>query len=99
MQKEHLIMSMSEQVFEQSVIIGSKSGLHARPASIIVQKAKEFPCQIDFIKAAKTVNAKSLLAVLTLGAENGDQIIIRANGEKADQALAALVPLLEENLG
>ncbi|HYK84401.1 MAG TPA: HPr family phosphocarrier protein [Ktedonobacteraceae bacterium] len=84
---------------ERTVTLGSKSGLHARPAAIFVQHAKEFRSQITVAKNDKTVNAKSILSVLTLGAEQGDQVLLVANGEDAEQAIDKLSTLLEGDLG
>jgi phosphotransferase system HPr (HPr) family protein len=84
---------------ERTVTIGSKSGLHARPAAVFVQHAKEFRSQITVAKNDKTANAKSILSVLTLGAEQGDQVLLTANGEDAEQAIDKLSTLLEGDLG
>jgi phosphotransferase system HPr (HPr) family protein len=88
---------------ERTVILGSKSGLHARPAAVFVQHAKGFQSQITLSKfkdsCEKTVNAKSILSVLSLGAEQGDQVVLKANGEDAELAADKLASLLEEDLG
>lgn len=84
---------------ERTITIGSKSGLHARPAAVFVQHAKEFQSQITVAKNDKTANAKSILSVLTLGAEQGDQVLLVANGEDAEQAIDKLSTLLEGDLG
>lgn len=84
---------------ERTVTLGSKSGLHARPAAVFVQHAKAFRSQITVAKNDKTVNAKSILSVLTLGAEQGDQVLLVANGEDAEQAIDKLSTLLEGDLG
>ena len=88
-----------ENTIERTVIIRSKSGLHARPAAIFVQKAKGFQSQITLTKNEKTANAKSILSVLTLGAAQGDQVILKVNGDDAETALGELASLLEEDLG
>jgi phosphotransferase system HPr (HPr) family protein len=80
---------------ERAVTVASKSGLHARPASLFVQKAKEFQSQITISKNEKTVNAKSILSVLSLGAEQGDLVVLKANGDDANSALDRLASLLE----
>jgi phosphocarrier protein HPr len=90
---------MPENVMERTVTIGSKSGLHARPAAIFVQNAKGFQCQITLSKNEKTANAKSILSVLTLGAEQGDQIVLKADGDDAASAIDRLVSLLEGDMG
>ena len=84
---------------ERTVTIASKSGLHARPASVFVQQAKSFQSQISVSKNDKTVNAKSILSVLTLGAEQGDQVVLKANGDDAASAVDKLAVLLEGDLG
>lgn len=84
---------------ERTVIVGSKSGLHARPAGVFVQRAKTFHSQITLSKNEKTVNAKSILSILSLGAEQGDQVVLTINGADAQSALDQLVQLLEGDLG
>ena len=84
---------------ERIVTLASKSGLHARPAAVFVQRAKEFRSQIMLSKNDKTVNGKSILSVLTLGAEKGDQVLLKVNGEDAEVAVENLASLLEEDLG
>jgi phosphocarrier protein HPr len=83
---------------ERTVTIGSKSGLHARPAAIFVQNAKSFQCQITLLKNEKTANAKSILSVLALGAEQGDQVVLKAEGDDAVSAVDSLTELLEREL-
>ena len=85
-------------MMERTVTIGSKSGLHARPAAIFVQNAKGFGCQITLSKNEKTVNAKSILSVLALGAEQGDQVVLKAEGDDAATAVDSLTALLEREL-
>lgn len=88
-----------EMTVEQTVKLGSKSGLHARPAAVFVQHAKGFQSQITLTRAEKSANGKSILSVLALGAGQGDQIIIKISGSDAEHALNRLVPLLEGDLG
>lgn len=90
---------MPEQMVERAVRLGSKSGLHARPAAIFVQNAKGFQCQIMLSKNEKKVNAKSILSVLTLGAEQGEQVVLHADGADAQTAVDKLAALLEGDLG
>jgi phosphotransferase system HPr (HPr) family protein len=84
---------------ERTVTLGSKSGLHARPAAIFVQNAKSFQSQITLSRNEKTANGKSILSVLSLGAEQGDQIVLKVNGDDAESAIDKLVSLLEGDLG
>lgn len=84
---------------ERTVTLGSKSGLHARPAAAFVQNAKEFRSKVTLAKNEKTVNGKSILSVLTLGAEQGDQVVLKVDGEDAELAIDKLASLLESDLG
>jgi phosphotransferase system HPr (HPr) family protein len=86
-------------MMERTVTLGSKSGLHARPAAVFVQKARGFQSEITLTKNQKTVNAKSILSVLSLGAEQGDQVVLKVNGDDAELAIDGLVSLLEGDLG
>ena len=88
-----------ENTVERTVMLGSKSGLHARPAAIFVQQAKSFQSQITLVKDERTANGKSILSVLALGAEKGNQIVLKISGDDAETAINKLVPLLEGDLG
>lgn len=80
---------------ERKVIIKNPTGLHARPASLLVKEANKFKSEIMINKNGKDVNAKSILSVLSLGVSNGDEIIIKANGEDEKEAMDAIINLLE----
>ena len=84
---------------ETTLTIHHKVGLHARPAALFVQAAKQFRSNIKVVHGAKEANAKSILGVLALGAEHGAVIVVRAEGEDADQSLAALTALVESDFG
>jgi phosphotransferase system HPr (HPr) family protein len=84
---------------EITLTVNHEVGLHARPAALFVQTAKQFNCDIKVTHAEKEANAKSILSVLALGVEQGAVITIRAEGENADQSLTALKALVENNFG
>ena len=84
---------MSER--ETSVIIANRVGLHARPARLLVQTAAQFRSQISLQCGEKKANAKSIIGVLQLGASMGNTLVVRAAGEDAEEALAALSSLVE----
>lgn len=79
--------------------INNKVGLHARPAALFAQTANKFKSTITVINGDKSANAKSILNVLTLGADKGSVLTIRADGEDADQAIAAIKELHANNFG
>lgn len=84
---------------EIQVMVNTKVGLHARPAALFVQTAKQFSSRITIINAGKDANAKSILNVLALGVYHGTTVQIRAEGEDEDKAIAALLELIESNFG
>lgn len=79
--------------------IKNKVGLHARPATVFVREAAKFKSTIMVTCGEKTVNAKSILSVLTLGAEQGAAITLNAEGEDAEEALKALAALNDTFFG
>ena len=84
---------------ESTVTVTHEVGLHARPASMFVQTAAKFSSDIEVTHGETTVNAKSILGVLTLGAHKDAEIIIKAEGEDAEDALQALEQLVLDNFG
>jgi len=84
---------------ETTLTIHHKVGLHARPAALFVRTAQRFRCKIQVTHGERSANAKSILGVLTLGAEQGAVIDLCAEGDDADQALDALTDLIHGNFG
>lgn len=84
---------------EITLSIQHEVGLHARPASMFVQTAARYTSDIEVTHGAVTANAKSILAVLTLGAHQGAEITIKAEGADAEEALQALEALVKDNFG
>ena len=80
---------------ERRVVVRNDHGLHARPAALFVQKAGSFACRVQLAKEGGTaVDAKSILPVMGLGVENGETIVLVADGEGEKDALDALEALL-----
>ena len=79
----------------KEVVINNQVGLHARPATFFIQKANEFKSSIWIEKEERRVNAKSLLGILSLGIVGGTSIRIIADGADEQQAVDALVELVE----
>ncbi|WP_329173935.1 HPr family phosphocarrier protein [Streptomyces sp. NBC_01477] len=76
---------------ERRVNVGWAEGLHARPASIFVRAVTAAGVPVTIAKAdGSPVNAASMLAVLSLGAQGGEEIVLASNAEDAQQAATAL---------
>ena len=84
---------------ERHVTIGWPEGLHARPAAVFVRAAGAVGVPVTIAKPGGTpVNAASMLALLGLGAEAGEQVVLASDAEGADSALDRLAKLVSEGL-
>lgn len=81
---------------EQTFILINKVGLHARPASLLVQTAARFSSSVTLTANGKTADAKRILQVLQLGAENGAEVAVRAEGDDAAAAVEAIGTLINQ---
>lgn len=86
-------------MYTQEITVNNEVGLHARPATFFIQKANEFKSGIWVEKDDRRVNAKSLLGVLSLGVAPGDTVLLSADGEDEDAAVAGLLDLVNNNFG
>lgn len=77
------------------VVVNNKAGLHAKPASLFVQKANHFKSEIYIKKDATRVNAKSIMGVMILAVQKGDEIEIEASGDDEKRAVEQLKQLIE----
>jgi phosphotransferase system HPr (HPr) family protein len=87
---------------ETRVILRHAVGLHARPAALFVRAAQGFAAAItvqNLTGGGDTVDAKSILSVLTLGAQQNHELLIRADGADAAAALERLRTLVDANFG
>jgi phosphocarrier protein HPr len=84
---------------EATVTLRNATGLHARPAKIFAQAAAAAAADVRVTKDGREVNGKSVLSVLTLDCHQGDEIVIRTEGEGAETTLEQLVELVESGLG
>ena len=78
----------------QDVTIKNSVGLHARPATFFIQKANSYKSSIWVEKDDRSVNAKSLLGVLSLGIAKGMTVTLYADGQDEDAALEGLASLV-----
>jgi phosphocarrier protein HPr len=80
---------------ETLVSLPADVALHARPAAEFVRTAMRFDADVFIALGDREVDAKSLLSVLALGARPGSELRLRADGEDADAAVAALADCVE----
>lgn len=77
----------------RQVTVVNLAGLHARAAVMVVQLANRFPCAVAISRGNGTINAKSIMGILTLAATQGTVLTLNADGERAAEALDALADL------
>lgn len=81
------------------LVIQNSTGLHARPAKVLVTLAKQFKSEISLQYESKLANAKSMVSVLTLGAVSGSCILLQVNGEDEDSAILEIEAAVRSGLG
>lgn len=78
--------------------ITDEVGIHARPAGLLVKKAKEFDSTITIEKGGKSVNASKLMALMGLGVKCGETVTVTAEGSDEEKAAAELEEFFKSNL-
>lgn len=71
----------------KAIRINLENGLDARPVALLVQEASKYECKIYMGSEDKKVNAKSIMGMMTLGLNNGEELIVSADGEDEEQAV------------
>ena len=83
----------------KKVVIKNPTGLHLRPAGILCKEAMQYKSLITFQYRENTANAKSVLSVLGACIKSGDEILFRCEGDDEEEALKAMVEIVESGLG
>ena len=88
---------MSSPVVQRVVVISDKDplGMHIRPAEQFVRLAMKFTCEIEVVREKLRVDGKSIMHMLTLGAEPGAELVLEARGDDDEAAVAALARFIE----
>jgi phosphocarrier protein len=86
-------------VAERTVTLANKRGLHARASARFVTLAAGLPATVVVEKDGARVTGTSIMGLMMLGAAVGDSITIRAEGDGAEEAVAALTQLVEDKFG
>ena len=79
--------------------ISNKLGLHARASAKLTKLAGSFPCDVWISKGERRVNAKSIMGVMMLAAGLGSTVTLEADGERAQEAVDALLALMADKFG
>ncbi len=77
----------------------NKLGLHARASAKLTQLAGSFSCEVWMERGSRRINAKSIMGVMMLAAGKGSTVIIDTEGERAEEAAAAVQALIANKFG
>ena len=80
---------------EVKVKVVNPTGLHARPASLLVKEAAKYKSSITLTKNGKDYNVKSIMSVMAMGAAMGEELVLKVNGEDEDVAATTIKNLIE----
>ena len=75
---------------KQTFTVIDETGIHARPATLLVQTASKFASDLNLVYKEKSVNLKSIMGVMSLGVGQGSDVTITAEGEDEAEAIAAI---------
>jgi phosphocarrier protein HPr len=81
------------------VEITNKLGLHARASAKLTQLAGSYPCEVWMERNGRRINAKSIMGVMMLAAGKGSIVTVDTEGDRADEALSAIVALIKDKFG
>jgi len=82
-------------VLETQILISNRKGLHARSSAKLVKEAEKFDASVIIIFQGQQADATSIMDLLMLGAGSGSTVLLRAEGPQAQEAMAALIHLIE----
>jgi phosphocarrier protein len=84
---------------ETNIVIQNRLGLHARACSVFVKEAAKYASHITLARDGLEVNGKSILGVMMLAAERGAELQLKADGSDEQQAITALVKVVNDKFG
>jgi phosphocarrier protein HPr len=92
-------MSTDTTIVQREVTVGSRVGLHARPAAAVAKAAAAQPATVRIAKGpdGNPVDARSLLSIISLGAEFGDPITVSSEGDGATESVHAIAELISHD--
>ena len=80
---------------EKKVMIQNETGIHARPASMLVEEASNYEADLQIVYEGQEVNAKSIMGVMSLGISQDVEITVQAAGADEEEAVNAIVELIQ----
>ena len=84
---------------KEKVLLKNETGLHARPASELAKLASKFKCEVKLYVNDKTINAKSILAIMSAGIKANTEMEIECEGEDEETAISEIVQAFNNKFG
>lgn len=85
-------------MLQKDIIVENETGIHARPAGLIVKEASRFKSDVAFIKNSIRYNAKSIMSTMAMAVDKGETITVMVNGADEEAAMDAMVNLIRKGL-
>ncbi|MFD1895260.1 HPr family phosphocarrier protein [Ottowia beijingensis] len=86
-------------MIKNDTTISNKLGLHARASAKLTKLAGSYPCEVWMSRGERRVNAKSIMGVMMLAAGIGSQVTLETDGEQEQEAMEALLALINDKFG
>ncbi|MBP8136361.1 MAG: HPr family phosphocarrier protein [Rhodoferax sp.] len=86
-------------MIKTTTTISNRLGLHARASAKLTKLAGSFPCEVWMAKGERRVNAKSIMGVMMLAAGMGTEVTVDTEGERAQEAMDAILALIADKFG
>jgi phosphocarrier protein len=86
-------------MIKTTITISNKLGLHARASAKLTKLAGSFPCDVFMKRGERRINAKSIMGVMMLAAGMGTEVELETNGEREQEAMDALLALINDKFG
>ena len=86
-------------MLKKEITISNKLGLHARASAKLTKLAGSFNCDVWMSKGERRINAKSIMGVMMLAAGLGSQVVLETDGPQEEEAMTALVALIQDKFG
>ena len=86
-------------MIQTTITISNKLGLHARASAKLTKLAGSFPCEVWMARGERRVNAKSIMGVMMLAAGIGTDVMVETTGEREQEAMEALLALINDKFG
>ena len=83
----------------EKIVLENETGLHARPASELAKLASKFKCNVKINANGKTIDAKSILSIMSAGVKAKTEIEIECDGEDDENAIKEIVEAFKNKFG